>query len=46
MIPPIPVYHYCDLMRDWVDFGIEAYTRISNGNPRFFDDYISTRRIS
>jgi uncharacterized protein len=44
--PAHPVYHYCDLMRDWVDFGIEAYTRISQGNPRFFDDYISTRRAS
>ena len=44
--PSHPVYHYCDLMRDWVDFGIEAYTRISRGNPRFFEDYISTRRVS
>jgi uncharacterized protein len=44
--PSHPVYHYCDLMRDWVDFGIEAYTRISQGNPRFFEDYISTRRVS
>lgn len=44
--PTQPVYHYCDLMRDWVDFGIEAYSRISQGNPRFFDDYISTRRIN
>ena len=44
--PSHPVYHYCDLMRDWVDFGIEAYTRISRGNPRFFDDHISTRRVS
>lgn len=44
--PTHPVYHYCDLMRDWVDFGIEAYSLISQGNPRFFDDYISTRRAS
>ncbi len=44
--PAHPVYHYCDLMRDWVDFGIEAYSRISRGNPRFFNDYISTRRAS
>ena len=44
--PTQPVYHYCDLMRDWVDFGIEAYSRISEGNPRFFDDYISTRRVN
>jgi uncharacterized protein len=44
--PAMPVYHYCDLMRDWVDFGIEAYTRIAEGNPRFFDDYLSSRRAS
>ncbi len=44
--PSHPVYHYCDLMRDWVDFGIEAYTRIIQGNPRFFEDHISTRRVS
>lgn len=44
--PAHPVYHYCDLMRDWVDFGIEAYARISRDNPRFFADYISTRRVS
>ena len=44
--PAHPVYHYCDLMRDWVDFGIEAYARISRENPRFFADYISTRRVS
>jgi len=23
--PLKPTYHYCDLMRDWVDFGIEVY---------------------
>ena len=44
--PTQPVYHYCDLMRDWVDFGIAAYTRIRQGNPRFFDEFISTRRVS
>lgn len=44
--PTHPVYHYCDLMRDWVDFGIAAYTRIRQGNPRFFDEFISTRRVS
>ncbi len=44
--PTHPVYHYCDLMRDWVDFGIAAYARIASENPQFFDDYISTRRAS
>lgn len=39
-----PVYHYCDLMRDWVDFGIEAYTRIMQANPSFFRSHIEPRR--
>ena len=34
--PYAPVWHYCDLMRDWVDFGIEAYVRIMQANPAFF----------
>ncbi|MFN3984710.1 MAG: quinohemoprotein amine dehydrogenase maturation protein [Rhodocyclaceae bacterium] len=42
--PAHPTYHYCDLMRDWVDFGIEIYSRIMAGNPAFIDDYISPRR--
>lgn len=44
--PAHPVYHYCDLMRDWVDFGIAAYARIAAGNPDFFDNYISPRRAN
>jgi uncharacterized protein len=44
--PVRPTWHYCDLMRDWVDFGIEAYTRIAEGNPLFFDEYLSSRRAS
>lgn len=44
--PAHPVYHYCDLMRDWVDFGIGAYARILQGNPQFFDDYIASRRMT
>jgi len=39
-----PVYHYCDLMRDWVDFGIAAYTRIMQSNPSFFRRHIEPRR--
>jgi len=39
-----PVYHYCDLMRDWVDFGIEAYTRIMRANPSYFRRHLEPRR--
>lgn len=42
--PFAPVYHYCDLMRDWVDFGIEAYTRIMQANPSFFRSHLEPRR--
>jgi uncharacterized protein len=42
--PVKPTFHYCDLMRDWVDFGIAVYTRIQEGNPGFFARYLSPRR--
>ncbi len=42
--PVHPTYHYCDLMRDWVDFGIDVYTRIMNRNPGFFARHIEPRR--
>lgn len=42
--PAHPTYHYCDLMRDWVDFGIEVYSRIMAGNPAFIEQHISPRR--
>ncbi|MBR9827110.1 MAG: quinohemoprotein amine dehydrogenase maturation protein [Oceanospirillales bacterium] len=42
--PTHPSYHYCDLMRDWVDFGVEVYSRIMLENPGFFDAYVSPRR--
>ncbi|MCO8143673.1 quinohemoprotein amine dehydrogenase maturation protein [Rhodovulum tesquicola] len=42
--PFAPVYHYCDLMRDWVDFGIAAYTRIMQANPDFFRRHLQPRR--
>lgn len=41
-----PSYHYCDLLRDWVDFGVDVYTRIMLENPAFFDTYVSPRRNS
>ncbi len=43
--PGRPAYHYCDLMRDWVDFGVQAYARIAAGNPEFFERHIASRRL-
>lgn len=42
--PAHPTYHYCELMRDWVDFGIEVYSRIMAVNPAFISSYISPRK--
>ncbi|MEZ5478167.1 MAG: quinohemoprotein amine dehydrogenase maturation protein [Thiolinea sp.] len=42
--PMMPTYHYCELMRDWVDFGIAAYARILKHNPDFFPEHIAPRR--
>ena len=42
--PTHPTYHYCELMRDWVDFGIEVYSRIMAVNPAFISSYISPRK--
>lgn len=42
--PAHPVHHYCDILRDWVDFGIAVYTRIMDGNPEFFTTHIEPRR--
>lgn len=44
--PQKPVYHYCDLMRDWIDFGLKAYVEITVANPTFMDTYITPRRGS
>ena len=44
--PAAPVYHYCDLIRDWIDFGIEIYSRVMVENPDFFDAYVTPRRSS
>ncbi len=44
--PAHPTYHYCDLMRDWVDFGIGIYSRIMADNPAFFDAYVTPRRAN
>lgn len=42
--PAHPTYHYCELMRDWVDFGIEVYGRIMAANPAFISSYITPRK--
>jgi uncharacterized protein len=42
--PVTPTWHYCDLMRDWVDFGLSVYTRILDHNPAFFDQFLAPRR--
>ena len=43
--PLSPTYHYCDLMREWVDFGIEIYAEILQKNPQFFKKHLSTRIV-
>lgn len=44
--PLKPVYHYCDLMRDWVDFGISVYSTIIRENPAFFAHHVLPRRAT
>jgi len=38
--PLAPTYHYCDLLRDWADFGIAAYGEILEKNPSYFKNHI------
>lgn len=42
--PVRPTWHYCDLMRDWVDFCIEIYIEILEKNPGFFNRFLTPRR--
>ena len=42
--PREPTLHYCDLLRDWVDFGIGVYARIRLGNPDFLAAHVAPRR--
>ncbi len=44
--PLKPAYHYCDLMRGWVDFGIEVYGDLIETAPSFFHDHIAPRRAN
>ena len=37
-------YHYCSLLRRWVDFGIRIYSEIVAVNPRFLSAHIEPRR--
>ena len=36
-------YHYCDLLRRWVDFGVGVYAAIQQGNPEFFARHLEPR---
>lgn len=36
-------YHYCDLLRRWVDFGVRVYTDIQRHNPTFFTRHLEPR---
>lgn len=44
--PLKPTYHYCDLMRDWVDFGIGVYGDLIHRAPLYFRDHIAPRRAN
>lgn len=37
-------HHYCDLMREWVDFGLAGYVELQDKNPAFFTQHIGSRR--
>ncbi|MFY0677361.1 MAG: quinohemoprotein amine dehydrogenase maturation protein [Neptuniibacter sp.] len=41
--PHSPTYNYCDLLREWIDFGIKVYLDILEKNPAFLKKYIATR---
>jgi len=42
--PTKAVLHYCDIMRDWIDYGLYVYSRIRNTNPEFFDKYFKDEK--
>jgi len=42
--PTVPTYHYCDLMRDWIDFGVQVYHSSLVENPGFFETHVLPRR--
>lgn len=42
--PLSPTFEYCDLMRDWVDFGIKTFVEIQIQNPDFLTRHVASRR--
>lgn len=36
---------YCEWLRAWVEIGIEVYLDILEGNPSFFEKFLSGRRV-
>lgn len=42
--PAHPTYHYCNLMRDWIAFGIGVYAEIMVANPAFLERHVAPRR--
>ena len=36
-------YHYCNLLRSWVDFGVRVYAQIQRDNPEFFVRHLEPR---
>ncbi|HEY2682212.1 MAG TPA: quinohemoprotein amine dehydrogenase maturation protein [Steroidobacteraceae bacterium] len=38
-------YHYCDLLRRWVDFGVRIYADIKRRNPSFFTRHLEPRSV-
>jgi uncharacterized protein len=36
-------YHYCGILRRWVDFGVRIYADIQRRNPRFFEHHLEPR---
>ena len=39
-------YHYCSLLRRWVDFGVAVYADIQRRNPRFFARHLEPRSVT
>jgi uncharacterized protein len=39
-------YHYCDLLRRWVDFGVRIYADIQRSNPSFLSRHLEPRSMS
>lgn len=36
-------YHYCGMLRRWVDFGVRVYADIQRNNPTFFSRHLEPR---